>query len=81
MTELEKYRSMIDKIDNNIIKLLNERYSICIKVGEYKKKNNIPVLSSSREADIIDRLSANEQYRGMVSSLWPHIMAFSRSLQ
>ncbi|MBQ3034100.1 MAG: prephenate dehydratase [Deferribacterales bacterium] len=56
MRELSFYRQKIDEIDEEILRLLNERAKNVIAVGEIKKKNNAPIWVPSREQAIFDRL-------------------------
>lgn len=51
--ELKQLRDRIDKIDRNIFELLEERFEIVKKVGEYKKENNLPVRNKQREQEIV----------------------------
>ena len=56
MRELSFYRQKIDEIDEEILRLLNERAKHVISVGEIKKKNNAPIWVPSREQAIFERL-------------------------
>ncbi len=56
MSELSFYRQKIDEIDEEILRLLNERAKHVIAVGEIKKKNNAPIWVPSREQAIYERL-------------------------
>ena len=78
---IETLRNEIDIIDAQLVDLLNRRYTYCIEIGKLKKEQNTVVLDSNREQKIIDSLSENEWYSGMVETVWPTIMAYSRSLQ
>lgn len=78
---IETLRNEIDVIDTQLVDLLNRRYTYCIEIGKLKKEQNTVVLDSNREQKIIDSLSENEWYSGMVEAVWPTIMAYSRSLQ
>lgn len=78
---IETLRNEIDVIDSQLIDLLNHRYCYCIEIGKLKKEQNTIVLDSNREQKIIDRLSENEWYPGMVEAIWPTIMSFSKYLQ
>ena len=79
--KLNQYRKELNGIDDQIVQLLNDRYRICTQIGEYKKAHNMEVLDASREQAVIDRVSAFEDYPGMVAAVWPKIMEFSRLLQ
>lgn len=47
--ELEYLRELICETDAEIIALLAARHEIVKQVGEYKKKNNLPIFNSERE--------------------------------
>lgn len=53
---LDNYRSQINQIDDQILQLLDQRFSVTKKVGEYKRENNIEVLNQNREQQIIDKI-------------------------
>lgn len=78
---IEQLRNEIDNIDLQLVSLLNLRYSYCNEIGKLKKEQGIAVLDSNREQEIIDKLSKEEWHDGMVETLWPIIMSFSKSLQ
>jgi len=50
---LEKSRTEIDEIDTKIVELLAQRLELCRKIGEFKKKNNLPIQNKEREKQII----------------------------
>ncbi|MBE6051439.1 MAG: chorismate mutase family protein [Clostridium sp.] len=55
MEKLDDFREKIDKIDENLIQLLGERFSICLKIAEYKKKQQIPMMQTNRVQQVKDR--------------------------
>lgn len=55
MNDLEKAREQIDKIDKEMISLFEKRMALVKDVIEYKKKNNLDILDSKREDEIIKR--------------------------
>lgn len=80
--ELDILRENIDRVDAKILELLNERFDYCIAIGEIKKREGMQsVYVASREQEIIDYLSQDEEYPGLVKTIWPVIMYFSRELQ
>jgi chorismate mutase len=81
MKTIEMLRADIDNIDTQLVSLLNQRYNACLEIGKLKQNNSIVVLDSNREKNIIDRLNLIAEYPGMVNTIWPVIMAFSRNLQ
>ena len=36
MNSLDKYRKEIDKIDDNIIELLEQRFNLVVEIGQYQ---------------------------------------------
>ena len=57
MQNLTELRKSIDNIDNAIIAMLAERFKVTQKVGEYKAKNNLPAVDSSREEEQYKRIT------------------------
>ena len=53
--EIKEHRRQIDKIDNQILKLLKERFEISKKIGKYKKQNNLPVKNKKREKQLLEK--------------------------
>lgn len=53
---LDKYRSEIDQLDDQIITLLNKRFEVTSQVGKYKRENQIAILNSQREQAIISKI-------------------------
>lgn len=64
MDNLKILRKQIDEIDESIINLLAKRMKIVKKVGQLKKKQNIPVLDSARWQEII------RSKKGFVKKIW-----------
>ncbi len=53
MTELEKAREEINRIDKQLARLFEERMAAVKTVAEYKKQNGVRVTDLSREAEVI----------------------------
>ena len=85
--KLKELRNEIDKIDNEILSLLNKRMEIVKKVGELKNNVNAPIYRPEREKEIIDRLtklSKNQNGilgRDEIEAIFLEIFAISRSLE
>ena len=85
--QLKKLRDEIDKIDNEILSLLNKRMEIVKKVGELKNNTNAPIYRPEREKEIIDRLVAlSKKQNGLlgkdeIEAIFLEIFAVSRSLE
>lgn len=54
MIELNLLRKKIDEIDDKLLILLKERLVVSKKIGEIKKKNNMPIYDPVREQEIIE---------------------------
>lgn len=54
MSELESLRCEIDRVDRALLPLFLERMSLCESVADYKRSNNMPVLDSVREKQVLD---------------------------
>jgi len=85
--DLKDLRKKIDKIDNDILKLLNKRMEIVKKVGELKNSTNTPIYRPEREKEIIDRLTKlSEKENGIlkkehIEAIFLEIFAISRTLE
>ncbi len=53
---IELWRSQIDSIDNELLRLLNTRASLAIKVGESKLSAGMSVSDQGREREVLERL-------------------------
>lgn len=84
--KLLEYRNKIDKTDTEIVKLLIKRFNIANDVAEYKKANNLPVLHSGREDEVLKNIASqtdkeNGDYTKYTTYLYKTIMEMSRLLQ
>ena len=84
MSKLEEYRKEIDSIDKELISLFERRMDVARKVGEYKKENNMEILNSKREAEVIEKNTnslKNKEYTDIGREFFENLMKLSRSLQ
>ncbi|MEE1242976.1 prephenate dehydratase [Frisingicoccus sp.] len=84
MEDLTKLRDQIDTIDDQIVKLFEERMAVSEGVAAYKRGVGKPVLDKEREKIKIEKVTSkttNEFNRQGVESLFNQIMAISRMLQ
>lgn len=54
---LEKWRAEIDRIDERVLELLNERAATVLQVGEAKRAEKAATYVPGRELDLLDRLA------------------------
>lgn len=82
--DLSDYRKDIDSIDDQIIQLLDKRFNVVKKIGDYKKINNIPVLNSSREDEILEnilKITGDRANRSSISKIYKEIFNQSREAE
>ena len=58
--KLKEWRNEIDRIDANLLTLLNERYEYVKKIGEWKAERGLPVYVPERERALLKKLEEME---------------------
>ena len=53
--KLSELRQNIDKLDNDIIKMIGDRMKIAEQIGEYKRDNNVTILQVNRWDEIVQK--------------------------
>ncbi len=84
MTELEQYRKEIDQIDQELTRLVEERFEVAKKVASYKIDHGLPVLGVWREEWVIGRNGKrlkNQEYLEDLTDFFAALMAISRRIQ
>ena len=76
---LEQMRHDIDNIDAQITDLFKQRMETSLEIAKYKKENAVPVLSDSREKEIMQQIG--EPFDGYARLLFNTIFDASRSCQ
>lgn len=62
MTEVtENPRAAIDRIDDELLRLMNERAQFALKVGEAKRRDDTSLCDSRREREVLTRLVEHNQ--------------------
>ena len=82
--ELSEVREKIDAIDEQIVKLYEERMAVTETIAEYKLKKGMNVLDKTRErkkTESVKQLTHNEFNRVGIEELYDHIMSISRKKQ
>ena len=70
-SQLGILRENIDKVDAKLLRLLNQRAELVLKVGELKKANNLAVVHADREKVLLARLC--EQNSGPLPLSHPNL--------
>ncbi len=52
---LEELRLKIDKLDDEVLELMEQRMAIAEKIGAFKKANNVTILQSNRWSNLLKR--------------------------
>lgn len=84
MIDLQDCRNEIDRIDNEIVRLFEERMKVCENVAEYKINTGKKVLDPQREREKIASLrgKAHGEFNALgAQELFSQIMAISRKRQ
>ena len=81
--QLHQYRDEINRIDDEMIRLFQERMDICANIALYKKEHGMPVLDAKREreklADV--REKSEEKFSSYTGVLYSLLFELSRSYQ
>jgi chorismate mutase/prephenate dehydratase len=84
---LRSLRSQIDKLDLQILKLVNERASVAAEIGKLKNNQGDEIFSPAREEEVLQNvLQLNEKHKGpldagTIRAIFREIMSGSRALQ
>lgn len=55
--DISDWRKKIDRVDAEILELLNKRARFSLQIGELKKAKNLPVYCPERETEILARMA------------------------
>lgn len=58
--DLQNIREEIDRIDDSIKKLFEQRMEMALKVADFKRENNLPVQNTTREREVISRVTRDQ---------------------
>lgn len=81
---LDDFRKIIDQIDCQIVKLLEERMDMVSAIADYKAKHQLPVLDENREKVLLEKVSTlvhKEEYQSAIRDSFDDLMKHSRNYQ
>ena len=84
MNDLEGWRKRIDEIDQQILKLLNERSRCAVEIGHIKKAQKLPAWHPEREMQILRNVvqaNAGPLDDAAIRRLFERIIDEARSLE
>ena len=82
--ELDKARTEINKIDKEIVKLLQKRFNIVNEIGNYKRKQGLPIYDEAREKQVVESCISyleNKEYSKFIDDIYFQIMKCSKDIQ
>ncbi len=81
--DINELRNDINQIDEEICRLFVRRMNTAIGIAEYKKEHNLPILDSSRERIVLEKVSAlvGEELAPYARTLYQTIMDLSKAYQ
>lgn len=82
--DLEVIRQNIDKIDKELVTLIEKRMNLVSQVAAYKKETGKPIYDQAREEAILDKVAGLVQNKGLepfIRATFADIMKESRAYQ
>ncbi len=81
--DLTDYRSQIDSIDDQIVKLFAQRMTMSDEIARFKQEHNLPIVDMKRERDKLHCIVENspENIQEYVPLLYSLMLELSRSYQ
>lgn len=82
--ELKRLRDAIDRVDDVLVKLLNQRARYAVEIGEIKGTLALPVYSPEREKEVlrhVEEASAGPLESSAVRRLFERIIDESRRVE
>ena len=80
---LEEYRKQIDAVDEEIVRLFQERMDIAARIAEFKKAQGMPILQPARERAKLAEVSekSREDMQSYMRVLYSLLFELSRTYQ
>ncbi len=78
---IEELRKEIDLLDDEIIKILDERFKKTDQIGVLKKSSNKTILDNKREEEIINKIKEKTKNKEVISLIYKYIMDQSKKRQ
>lgn len=84
MNELDKFRNNIDRIDDEILKLLNKRAGYVLEIGNIKRNKKVKFYKPERERQILERITRDNTGpfpNDALKAIYREILSASLSLE
>jgi|SRR5216683_589943 len=82
--DIEYWRNEIDELDEELLRLLNMRARLALKIGELKKAAGLPLYDLERERSVLQKLqlaNSGPLDPGAVAKLFRRIICESRRVE
>ena len=81
--QLKKNREEIDKIDEELVQLINKRCELAKEIGEIKRFKNMPIENKKRENEVLAHVKslANPVIRDKIEIIWKEFIALALSIE
>ena len=82
--DIDRWRARIDEIDEEIVRLLNERVRCALEIGQIKRRNRQEIYDPARERRFLERvisMSTGPLTEEAIRRLYACIMDESRRLE
>lgn len=74
MRSLDEMRQDIDKLDDQILSLIAQRFKVVAEVGQYKKREGMPPLQPNRWQQVVNKLRTKAKQlnlnEDMIEQIW-----------
>ena len=84
MKSLSTLRKRIDRVDRELLSLLNQRARLALRVGKLKRANKVAVFDRRREQAVLRRIARANRgplSRTAVQSVFREVLRASRRLE
>lgn len=84
MTELDQARTEINRVNLQLMKLLEQRFNAVNQVNHYKYVHHLPILDSKREQDVLNQVRQHvkdSDQATFITNIFQVIMQESRAYQ
>ena len=81
---IDDIRQEIDRLDDELLQIFNQRAGLALKIGELKKQLDLPIYDPSREKRIFDKMKTNNPGPlddAAIVRLFERVIDESRSLE
>jgi chorismate mutase len=76
---IEQLREKIDKVDSKIVQLLEERVDLVKKIGEAKRKHDLPIVDQRRESEVLIKVTQKTKLnQAFVKKIFESIIVYCR---